>query len=152
MSEKSIELISRGLAVRDGRVLLCKNLKHGYFFLPGGHVEFGETAERALVREFAEEAGVEVRCGMVALVAEHIFERKYGTCHEINIVFHVELPHGNIKSREPKIAFELADLAQIGDMDLRPTSIKAWLVAGGRSDHPAAWISETGSTWNPTQR
>jgi ADP-ribose pyrophosphatase YjhB (NUDIX family) len=144
MSEKSIELISRGLAIRDGCALLCKNLKHGYHFLPGGHVEFGEAAEGALVREFEEEAGITVKCGAVALVVEHIFRRKNGLCHEINVVFHVELPGGNIRSQEPKIAFEFADLAQIGDMDIRPTSIKAWLLAGGRIDQPAAWISEVG--------
>jgi len=142
MSDRSIEFIARGLVIREGRVLLCKNIKHGYFFLPGGHVEFGETAEAALAREFKEEAAIEVRCGGVALVAEHLFERKKGPCHEVNVVFHVELHEKEFKSREPKIAFEWADLAEISERDLRPTCIKAWLVAGGRATQPISWISE----------
>lgn len=142
MSDQSIEFIARGLAIRDGRVLLCKNIKHGYYFLPGGHVEFGETAEAALAREFKEEAAVEVRCGGVALVAEHIFDRRNGPCHEVNVVFHVELSGSEIRSCEPKIAFEWADLAEIGERDLRPNCIKAWLVAGGRAMQPISWVSE----------
>lgn len=142
MSDRSIEFIARGLSIRDGRVLLCKNTKHGYFFLPGGHVEFGETAETALVREFKEEAGIEAKCGGVALVAEHLFERKKGPCHEVNVVFHVELQKGKVESREPKIAFEWADLAEINERDLRPNCIKAWLAAGGRTRQPVSWVSE----------
>lgn len=142
MSDQSIEFIARGLAIQGGRVLLCKNIKHGYFFLPGGHVEFGETAETALTREFKEEAAVEVTCHGVALVAEHLFERKKGPCHEVNVVFHVELRGNEVKSREPKIAFEWSDLAELSERDLRPNCIKAWLVAGGRTMQPASWISE----------
>lgn len=142
MSERTIELIARGLAISDGRVLLCKNVKHGYYFLPGGHVEFGETADAALVREFGEEAGVAASCTSVALVAEHIFDRVKGPCHEVNVVFHVELPDTDVVSREKKIAFEWLDLAHVGDQDLRPNCIKAWLVAGGRASHSASWVSE----------
>ncbi|MCC6969851.1 MAG: NUDIX domain-containing protein [Phycisphaerales bacterium] len=142
MSDQSIEFIARGLAIRDGRVLLCKNIKRGYYFLPGGHVEFGETAETALVREFKEEAGVEVKCGGVALVAEHLFDRKNGPCHEVNVVFHVELSESEIRSCEPKIAFEWAELAEVNERDLRPGCIKAWLVAGGRTKQRVSWVSE----------
>lgn len=142
MTDRSIEFIARGLVIREGRVLLCKNIKHGYFFLPGGHVEFGETAETALVREFKEEAAVDVKCAGVALVAEHLFERKNGPCHEVNVVFHVEPHEGEFNSREAKIAFEWADLAEISERDLRPNCIKAWLVSGGRTQQPVSWISE----------
>ena len=58
-----IELIARGLARRDNDVLLCLNLKGGYAYLPGGHVEFGESAREALEREFVEESGIQVTSG-----------------------------------------------------------------------------------------
>ncbi|MDE2445505.1 MAG: NUDIX hydrolase [Alphaproteobacteria bacterium] len=46
---------------RDGKVLLIKRGKQpgkGLWSLPGGKVEFGETAQAAAARELQEEAGV----------------------------------------------------------------------------------------------
>ena len=56
-----IELVA-GLIIRDGRLLLVHNAKHGTLRLepPGGKVEPGESLERALVREVAEETGLKV--------------------------------------------------------------------------------------------
>src|SRR5262249_44925533 len=39
-----IEVIARGVIRRGRFVLACRNVKKGYVYLPGGHVEFGETA------------------------------------------------------------------------------------------------------------
>jgi 8-oxo-dGTP diphosphatase len=52
-----------GLLYRQGRLLLGKRCDHrssypGVWDMPGGHVEAGETAEQALVRELSEELGV----------------------------------------------------------------------------------------------
>lgn len=44
------------VVIKDGRVLLLKQ-KTGYD-LPGGGIEFGETAEEAVVREVFEESGI----------------------------------------------------------------------------------------------
>jgi 8-oxo-dGTP pyrophosphatase MutT (NUDIX family) len=45
------------LAVRDGKILLCKRKKGGPLILPGGKLEPGESLEQCLVREVAEELG-----------------------------------------------------------------------------------------------
>jgi 8-oxo-dGTP diphosphatase len=55
-----------GALVRDGRVLLAHRSPARRWYpdvwdLPGGHVEPGESAGQALVRELAEELGVTVR-------------------------------------------------------------------------------------------
>ncbi|MDO4716871.1 MAG: HAD-IIA family hydrolase [Propionibacteriaceae bacterium] len=44
-----------------GRVLLGRRLDNGLWGLPSGHVEVGETAAQAAVREVAEETGLLVR-------------------------------------------------------------------------------------------
>src|SRR5262249_814619 len=44
----AIEVIARGLLRDRSQILVCQSLKHGYCYLPGGHVEFGEPAAVAL--------------------------------------------------------------------------------------------------------
>ena len=49
--------------LREGKLLLVKRLRApeaGYWNLPGGKVDFGERVEDAVVREIAEEIGVEI--------------------------------------------------------------------------------------------
>ncbi len=82
-----IEVISRVLVVERGHVLLCKHAKRGYTYLPGGHVEFGESASDAGARELMEEAGLKVKIGACVLVEEHSFEQKGTRRHEVNFVF-----------------------------------------------------------------
>ena len=57
-------LVVAGALVRDGRLLLARRLEEdplaGFWELPGGKVEAGETPEAALAREWREELGVEV--------------------------------------------------------------------------------------------
>lgn len=61
----------RGVATdADGRVLL---LEHSYipgWHLPGGGVDWGETPDRAVVRELVEEAGVQAE-GRPRLLSVH---------------------------------------------------------------------------------
>ena len=106
----SVEILARGVALRGDDVLVCRNVKHGYCFLPGGHVEPGEAASEACAREFMEESGMAVRVGPLLLVAEARFEQAGRSRHEINLVFHVEPDAASwpqdVPSLERKIAFE----------------------------------------------
>ena len=53
-----IETIARGVCIVDGRLLLCKAKGGSTTYLPGGHIEFGETGRQALVREMQEGTGL----------------------------------------------------------------------------------------------
>ncbi|MGD8894949.1 MAG: NUDIX hydrolase [Acidobacteriota bacterium] len=64
-----------GAVVADGRVLLARRAKPpllGRWSIPGGTVELGETLEEALVREMAEETGLEVKPLEILTVFERI--------------------------------------------------------------------------------
>lgn len=48
---------------KEGKVLLVKRNHEpfkGYWCLPGGHIDFGETAEQAVIREVKEETGLTI--------------------------------------------------------------------------------------------
>ncbi|RZJ39685.1 MAG: NUDIX domain-containing protein [Brevundimonas sp.] len=71
----------RGAAVdAEGRVLLVKHTYVHGWWLPGGGVERGQTAEEALVREMREEAGLIVE-GRAVLVSAHSNERYFRGDH-----------------------------------------------------------------------
>ena len=64
----------------ENRVLLVKHTYLAGWYMPGGGVERGETAEEALCRELVEEAGVRVT-GRPSLVSLHSNNLKYRGDH-----------------------------------------------------------------------
>lgn len=52
---------SRGVIIRDGRILLSHEINVGWWLTPGGGMESGETPETCCVREVEEETGLIVR-------------------------------------------------------------------------------------------
>jgi 8-oxo-dGTP diphosphatase len=145
MAKPRIELIARALILDGSRVLLCRSVADGYYYLPGGHVEFGEQASSAVARELAEETGLAARVGECQMVHENIFETEGRVHHEINVVFHVELVVEEatiVRSRESAIDFEWMELAGISDADVRPLAAKAWLACG--AGLASTWLSTVG--------
>ena len=52
-----------GVVINDGKVLLARHTYgggKGMLIVPGGYVEYGESPQAALIREYAEETGVNV--------------------------------------------------------------------------------------------
>ncbi|MCK4635812.1 MAG: NUDIX hydrolase [Candidatus Moranbacteria bacterium] len=65
MENKQKIIVSGILETENGILLakrpLTKKIAPGIYHLPGGHVEFGETPEEALVREFMEEFYLKIK-------------------------------------------------------------------------------------------
>ena len=59
--DKIILNFTCGILSQSGKILLQKRADKGTWGLPGGALELGESALEALLREFYEETGVEVR-------------------------------------------------------------------------------------------
>ncbi len=56
-----IEQCAGAIVFHQGKVLLIDKAKNNYWGLPKGHIQHGETAEQAAVREVKEEVGLTVR-------------------------------------------------------------------------------------------
>jgi ADP-ribose pyrophosphatase YjhB (NUDIX family) len=87
---------------RDGAVLLAQRDKGalaGLWSLPGGHIEPGETARAAALREVAEETGVEAEIDGLVDIHEVILRAGDGglSAHYVIAVF-----CGNWRAGEPR--------------------------------------------------
>ncbi len=50
------------IMIAGGKLLAMRDERAPYYYLPGGRVRFGETAEAAVIREIQEELGITARC------------------------------------------------------------------------------------------
>lgn len=48
-----------GIVINDNKILAMKDERSPYYYLPGGRVMMGETAEDAIIREVKEELEIE---------------------------------------------------------------------------------------------
>ena len=127
-----IETIARGVCVRDGKVLLCRAKGGKSTYLPGGHIEFGETGRQALVREVKEELGVASETGVFLGAVENSF-LQHGKPHaEINLVYELKIGSDgaldglpSLKSQENWIEFEWCVLDRLEAANLLPKTFRS---------------------------
>ena len=120
-----IENISRGICIIDGKVLLCRGKGLNSTYLPGGHIEFGETGREALVREMKEETGLDAKAnGLVAVVENSFMQHDRRHC-EINLVYTMEIADAAaLQSQESWIGFEWCPLGELERANLLPVAMR----------------------------
>ncbi len=122
----NIEVIARGVCIQDGQILLCHAKKSTLTYLPGGHIEFGETGRIALAREMQEEMGVEARVGAFLGCCEHTFIQNGEPHCEINLIYEMTLPTvapGIVDACESWIGFKWIDYTTLQDANLEPRAL-----------------------------
>lgn len=124
--KSQIHVIARAILLQGEKIVLCRVKGEEKFFLPGGHVENGETVKRALLRELDEEVGsYNYQLGAFAGVCEGIFSNEKDTLQqEVNLLFEVHMSEGQIVSKEDHIEFISMDKAALDECEIMPTGIK----------------------------
>lgn len=125
---KKIEIIARALILKRNKILLCKTIGDRHYFLPGGHLEFGESARSALSRELKEELGTKSEVGPLIGVSEHIYRAKGRKHHEINLIFKTKVGKIDLKGGEEKLKFYLRDLKEFKKIYFLPKNLKPALI------------------------
>jgi ADP-ribose pyrophosphatase YjhB (NUDIX family) len=117
-----IETIARGVFIRQGKILLCRAKNGSSTYLPGGHIEFGETGRDALVREIKEETGRDAEIGSFLGVFENTFLQKGKKHAEINLVyaFTIQDVDTPVEAQESWIEFLWCDLCDLEKVNLLP--------------------------------
>lgn len=91
---KNVRVRAAGIIIDDDKLLLISHKKGPdvYWLLPGGGVDFGESLEEALIREFKEELNITIDVHRLAFICDSIDPT--GERHIINMFFHCSYNRG----------------------------------------------------------
>ncbi len=99
-----VNIIARAIIIHQDHILLTsvtqnnKEFASDLYFLPGGHIEYKESAITGLKRELKEEMNVEVSSLHFSGILECTWDRKGRIYHELNLVYKVEIPDLHLDS------------------------------------------------------
>ena len=99
-----------GILIEDDRILLIEHTKNNrkYWLVPGGGVDWGESAAEALIREFKEETSLDIEVEKFLFISETIAPDKQK--HVINLYFKIKKAENSsniMKLGEEKILTDL---------------------------------------------
>ena len=143
MQNKTIRVLVRAIIEIDGKILVCRKIGNKYYFFPGGHVEFGESAKKALKREIKEELGLNIKAGSFIGSSEHSFVEDQKKYHEINLAFQTKIDKTKIESKENHLQFFLLNKKQLIREVILPEVLKKTLLKWFRNKK-IFWTSQ----WN----
>jgi len=141
--ENTIQNIARGVCIKDEFILLAYHKEDKYHFLPGGHVEFGESLSAALKREFFEELGITIDCHGLVTIFEHGWDKKGVLQHEINFYFSIELTDFSniIESQVDHLSFEWLPIAKLTEIKFLPSEVLETITNFNKGESSPCFIS-----------
>ena len=100
---KEIRPIVLGIARKDNKILVGKGYdkskKQVFYRCLGGGIEFLEKSEDALIREFKEELGIDIKIKNFLGICENIFKYKGKNAHELVLFYNVYIDSKDYKEK-----------------------------------------------------
>ena len=123
------------IMIRDGKILAMLDEGSPFYYLPGGRVEIGETAENAVIREVQEELGVIPTITRPLWLNQAFFTWNVDNSryHELCIYFLMDITDTDLLSKGEKFTtnegslthtFEWLEFARLEDMNFYPSFLK----------------------------
>ena len=90
--------------LHDGKILAMHDERSPYFYLPGGRIKLGETAEDAVIREVREELGITAKIDRPLWMNQGFFKEDVDGLqyHEICIYFLMDISDTDLLSKGEK--------------------------------------------------
>ena len=100
MSEGTFNYRVCAVMIQDGKLLVMRDERSPYSYLPGGRVKLHEAAEQAVLREVKEELGVDAKIIRPLWLVQNFFvedvdQERY---HELCLYFLVDVSHTGLLS------------------------------------------------------
>lgn len=92
-----------GILLHEHKILAMQDARSPYYYLPGGRVKLGETAEEAVQRELKEELGISVKIQRPLWLNQAFFTEDVDHlhCHELCVYFLMDsLEHSLLQKGE----------------------------------------------------
>ncbi|MBE9032744.1 NUDIX domain-containing protein [filamentous cyanobacterium LEGE 11480] len=119
--------LTRAVIKISQKLLLAREIGANYTFLPGVHIELGESAKNALIRELVEELGAVAQINEFLGAVEHTWPSDCPANHEINLLFAAQLEqvtsNAAPRSCESHLEFLWADLTDLTQYNLQPSPV-----------------------------
>lgn len=136
-----LRLRTGGLLIEDDAILLVKIespvIGKTVWMPPGGGMEFGESTEACLQREFKEETGLGIEVLRFGFLNE-LLELPY---HAVELYFEVRRTGGSFRlGKDPEHGesqlirdLKWVPLAELEEYDIAPMSLLEWTISHGSS-------------------